>query len=83
MFEKLQEGTVENSHIVSQPTKDALTENYAWLDSRATFNMSRRSEKSISIINNTLNKLFKQGLLNKFHSQELKSIAILTKNLSK
>ncbi len=57
-------------------------ENGAWMDARATSNMTRRSEKSISIINNTLNRLFKQGLLNKFHSQEMKSIAILTKNLS-
>lgn len=85
MFAKLQERKIEPGNViitseVTSYNKKQTRVAAAMLNEK--MNMATISEKSILLINNTLNKLFTQGLLNKFHSKEEKSILILTKNLS-
>jgi len=89
MFVQLQEKRVENDRLVFQSMRNRFVRNHARKTDRellqeteiVTSNIARLSEKSISLIDNTLNRLFTQGLLNKFHSKQMKNIAILTKNL--
>ncbi len=76
MFVKLQERTIGKECLVNPLTKDVFKQD-------KTLNTAQLSETAISVINTTLNRLFKQGLLQKFHSEEMKRIVILTKNLSR
>lgn len=85
MFAKLQERKVETGNVIFRSKVTSYykerTSGFATKFNNNT-NIETLSEKSISLINNTLNKLFTQGLLNKFHSKEDKSVLIITKNLS-
>ncbi|CAM5209241.1 putative protein OS=Ureibacillus acetophenoni OX=614649 GN=SAMN05877842_11546 PE=4 SV=1 [Ureibacillus acetophenoni] len=87
MFVKHQERKIENDYLAIPTSKDFISERTPWMttigrdqSTNAIPNIARLSEKSISLVNNTLYKLFSQGLLSKFHSKEMNRVVIVTKN---
>lgn len=91
MFVRLKEKKMNNGNLVIQSKitsllKDQPSKKVEGLNKEAKVaaksNCTRLSKQSISTINSTLNRLFNQGLLKKFHYKEIESVLIITKNLS-
>lgn len=86
MFVKHREQKIETDYLAIPTSKGQFTDRYTKGRDQsmkvAIPNIARLSETSISVVHNTLLKLFNQGLLSKFHSKEMNRVVIVTKNLT-